>query len=362
MELAAFLQQLQANGTLAAIRDNSAAQFGTPAQPYLGATLLPERIVPQNLFKEGNIRYRTVVANAGTRYSPVQIKSAGRLVGEFTVELSNSDIGLEMDSADYDAVLDLLGRQNNLDSAANVVMNLTDRAIAGLAMHNERMRWQAIVDAAVDLVGDNGYSETVSYPDAADTRVAVGDDWTDNTYDPYADILERTSYLAGKGYRVTRIIASTKVGAILGANEQIKGRFAPIARVVDSTVYTGRLTAQGISAGLQADGLPPIELYDALWFDQETSGRMLSDEVMVFIGATDNNVVIPVADGDTVQLANTLGYTAIGRAAGQQNPGRALRVAANESKPPSVQIESWQTSLPVIQNPEALAILSGIGV
>ncbi len=359
MDLSTYLRGLENNGSLALIRDNPAAQFGTPQQPYLGATLLPERLQPNNIYKEANIRYRTVVANAGTRYSPVQLKSTGRLVGEFMVDLSNSDIGLEMDSNDYDAILQYLGRNGNMEQVANTVMNLADNAIAGLAMHNERMRWQALVNASVVLTGDNAYAETVPYSNPTGHRVATAGVWTTDTYDPYQDILERQTFLAGKGYRVARIITSTRVANILGGNEQMARRFAPIARTLGTNTYLGRLTPAAISGGMTIDGLPPIEIYDAIWFDQLGNGRFLPDNVMVFTAVTDRAENVPTMNGE-MYLPNLVGYTGIGRPAGQAVPGRVLRVEAQDKKPPTVKVEAWQTSLPVITDPESVAVLTGI--
>lgn len=70
MDMATLLQQMDKSGAFAALRNNTAAQFGPRQRPLLGATLLPERLVEENQFTEENIQYRTVVANDATRYSP----------------------------------------------------------------------------------------------------------------------------------------------------------------------------------------------------------------------------------------------------------------------------------------------------
>ena len=41
-------------------------------------------------------------------------------------------------------------------------------------------------------------------------------------------------------------------------------------------------------------------------------------------------------------------------------PGRVVRAEAHEDKPPRIEAEGWQTSLPVITEPEAFAILHTI--
>lgn len=358
MDLTTFLRQLQDNGTFATIRDNEAAQFGTPAQRYLGATILPERQVPNNVFEEAGIRYRTVIANDGTRYSPVQLKSPGRLVGSFTVRLPNSDIGLELDANDYDAVIDLLARNGSMEQAANVVMRLADNAIQGLAMNTERQRWQAIEDASVTLTGDNGYTETVTYSNPASHRSAAAGTWSSDAYDPYDDILGKQELFAGKGYGVARIIASRSVVSILAGNAKVAARAGAI-KTVNATDYIGRVGLAQINAALAFDDLPPIEVYDARWYDQNTSGRMLSSDVMVMIGTTGQDETVDTVDGDLF-LPNIAGYTAIGRAAGQQTPGRALWVSGQEQKPPTVKVEAWQSALPVVTDPESIAVIHTI--
>ena len=65
--------------------------------------------------------------------------------------------------------------------------------------------------------------------------------------------------------------------------------------------------------------------------------------------------------GDSEQLlTDTLGYTAIGRAAGQAQPGRVVRMEAFDNKPPRIEGEAWQTSLPVITEPEAIGVIAAI--
>lgn len=361
-DLQTLIRGLIDDGSLALIRDNPLAQFGPRNRPYLGATLLPERIVSQNIYREMSIQYRTVIANDGERYSPAQIKSSGQLVGEFLVELGNQDIALEMDANTYDAILmALAGGNPNMQSAANNIVRLADSAVAALAMLNEKQRWQAIVDSAVVREGDNGFGQTIAYVNPANHRAAAGDAWTDDSYDPYEDILERQSLLADKGYTLRRIITSTRVMNILARNEQMSRRFAP-ARVLSDATYFGTLDRSGIDAGFRANGLPVIETYDALWRDQTSSGRMLSDSVMVFIAATDEEADAEIANGDTYlpNLTDLIGYHAIGRPVGQPTSGRVLRLFAREDKPPTVMAEAWQTALPVITHPEAIATITGI--
>src|SRR4051794_1173403 len=101
MNLITLVKTAMADGTFATIAGNQAAQFGPPSRQYLGATLLPEKQVAKNIFRETGVRYRTIIANDGTRYSPAQKKS-GELIGSMLVELGHSDIAREITAEDYD--------------------------------------------------------------------------------------------------------------------------------------------------------------------------------------------------------------------------------------------------------------------
>ena len=103
MDILTLTTQFRGDGSLVAIASNPLAQFGRRRQ-YLGATLLPERLVPENNYTEEAIRYKTVIANAATRYSPAQLKG-GEIVGSFDVVLGHSDIARQFTGRDYDALL-----------------------------------------------------------------------------------------------------------------------------------------------------------------------------------------------------------------------------------------------------------------
>jgi hypothetical protein len=80
---------------------------------------------------------------------------------------------------------------------------------------------------------------------------------------------------------------------------------------------------------------------------------------MVMIATTGRDESLDL--GDTQQLlTDTLGYTAVGRATGQGSPGRVVRMEAFENKPPRIEGEAWQTSLPVVTEPEAIVVIGSI--
>lgn len=362
LDIGTLLEQLRADGTLNRIARDPRAQFGTRTRRYVGAEILPEQTVEENAYREDRIRYRTIIANAGDRYSPVQLKG-GALVGGFDVRLWDSDIGSELTSRDYDTLLKILGRGQSMEGVAAIINFLDTTVTRALIEVNEKWRWQAIVDSLVELRGDNGYSEDVAYANPSGHRAAATD-WTDNAIDPFDDIYAIAALLAGKGYRIRRIITSTNVAGILAANTKVAARTNRITVSSGGQIQgvNGRIALADINSALAADELPAIEKYDLQYRTSTGSERFLADDVMVFIGETDNETTLDLGDlTDREVLPSVLGYTAIGRATGQAAPGRVVRAEHFEDRPPRIEAQGWQTSGVVITEPEAIAVLTDIG-
>ena len=371
MDIKGLVEDMVRGGAFMQVMGDPLAQLGTPAAPYLFAGVLPERLVEYNEYTEQGIRYRTVIANAGTRYSPVQIKQ-GVISGAMRVTLGNSDIGSHFTGADYDGLIRVLERvggtgvgvRPRLEAIARTLIGWAENTInQPLLVHNEYNRVQALVNAQVILTGDNNYRETVNLPNPTGSRVAAGGVWSNNTYDPWADIIARQNFLAAKGYQTNRIIAGTDVLTILRNNDKVKARAGSIS-IMSGTVtgMPGAVSAARLNEMAQADGLPPFEAYDRKYFTQTTYGELFPRATMLFLGLTGRDERIERGDLEPVVQGNTLGYTAIGRAAGQPTPGRAMPAprVIMDSKPPRVEGEGWQTSFPVVTDPEAVSVIHTI--
>ena len=359
-ELFTLIKNAMEDGTFATIAKNRAAQFGTPARNYLGATLLPERTVMKNMYREQGIRYRTIIANDGTRYSPAQ-KKKGELFGSMLVELGNSDIAREITAEEYDALIDYLNRNASMEAMAQVIDWVDVVLNRALLEKNEKQRWEAIVSASIVRQGDNGYTETVSYPNPSGHRVNAGGTWSSDAYDPFTDILAQADLMESKGFSVNRIIASRNVISILSGNDKVKARtgVATISSSGQIQATAGRASLDALNMALERDGLPAIERYDLQYRTQTGTGRFLASNVFVMIATTGRDETIDLGDSEEL-LTDTLGYLAVGRAAGQSAPGRVVRMEAFDNKPPRVEGEAWQTSLPVITEPEAISVIGSI--
>lgn len=358
-DIASLVRDLMTDGSVVTVANNPAAQFGMGDRAYLGPTLLPERNQAQNAYRETDIRYRTVIANAGARYSPAQ-KKGSQMIGSMMVELGTSDITTEFDSHAYDALIKVVGNVT-MEAAANLIRWLDTTINMALVEYNEVQRWQAIVGALVQRRGDNGYTEDVVYPNPAGHRVTAGGVWSNNSYDPFADILAGTEFLEGKGFTVNRIITGRQVLSKLSNNNNVKTRtgVATISATGQITATAGRASRDSINGVLGADGLPPIELYNLQYRTQTGSAFFLPRDAFVMLCTTGRNMDVDVGDAQ-IAIPDALGYVGVGLATGQSVPGRKLRMEAKEDKPPRIIGEGWQESLPVIQDPEAIFVISGI--
>lgn len=360
-DIVTLINQMVSDGIGRRLATNPRVQFGTPSQPLLGATLLPEQNREQNDYREDSIRYRTVIANSSTRYSPPQ-KKGSALIGTMRVELAESDVASELTAQQYDYLIKLLNTGGDMQALANLIRFLDTGVIQPLALLREQQRWQAIENAQVIRLGDNNYNETVDYPNPIGHRPTVGGTWSSNSYDPMDDIYAAVEFLAAKGYTVNRIIGRTKVRNILKKNTKIVARGSKVTIVGGNiTNTTGRVSNAELDDIFGDDNLPPFETYDGHYLTQTGMGYFIGDGSLIMACTTGRSQDIDLGDGEVLSLPNTLGYTAIGVPTGQAQPGiRTVLKDYGDEKPPRIEASGWQTSLPILQDPEALMVLKGI--
>ena len=336
-DIQGLIDQMASTGAINRIARNRAAQFGTRTRRLIGAEVLPAQDQEENSYTDDTVRYRTVVANAGTRYSPVVLKG-NAYTGSVEVKLFDIDIGSELTSRDYDALIRYLNRNDSMDAMANITNFLNTTVNMGLEELREVYRWQAIEKALVQRRGANGYSEDIAYSNPAGHRAVAAAAWSLSTTDPFVDIFDRVQLLADKGYQVSRIITSRNVASILGNNEKVRTRTGAITVNVGGglVVQGGRASLSQINGALQAEGLPALELYDLIYRTQTGTQRFISDDVMIFLATTGRDAALELGDqtGTVELLPDTLGYYGVGRAAGQSGPGRGMQAVHKTDKPP----------------------------
>lgn len=374
LDIYGVVDELLTSGQLDDVLVNPLAQFGPENQRYVGAEILPEQNRDLLMYEEMDIAYRTVVATAQSRYSPPVLMGAGQLVGKVDVKLGHSGIARQFTGQDYDAVTRLLRRTGDAAAqemeAAGRLLGFVDVAILrAMLQYNEAQRWQAMVYGQVIAKGANGFREVFDYVKPAGHRVAAGGDWSNAAYDPWADVLAMVEMLADKGYTVSRIITSRKVVNKLMRNVNVArragGNFViPVASQNGQMwqEYAGRMTQEFLMALAANEGLPPFEIYDGRFRTETGNLRFLPEGCMVFICETgrDQTIAENLDTEDQYVLANTLGYTAIGPISGEAEPGRRIIVRTPNELPKRIEFEAMQASIPVIQDPEAFAVISGV--
>lgn len=363
MDIKTLIEQSAAD--IQAVVTNPLAQIGNPKEPFLGLQLMPERLVDRNQFTETRINYKTFVANNGTRYSTPQMKG-GALTGEFDVKLVSSDIAAQLTAMDYEAIIKILerytGAKPSQQALIQVLKWVNSQLVQPLVVKNERMIFECLVDALVQIEGDDGFSDPVVIPNPVGSRVASGN-WADPTYDPMLDIYARADYLKSKDITVRQIVVGTPKANMLLNHPKIKTAARGFI-TVDNGALVGsqnRLTLATFNAFLAENELPPIVKYDKTYNVQGGSPRpFLKRDAMLFIGATDNVEMTDVQNGDPLITENTLGYCGVGTNAGYTTPGRMFKTEAFDGKAPHVDGQAWQESFPVNQNPEAVSVLINI--
>ncbi len=366
-DIGTLLTEAQTTGVMDTVARNPNTQFGPPARRYLGAEILPERIVELNEYTEDRISYRSVIANGATRYSPVQ-KKGGALVGSMRVTLAESDVGSELTSREYDQLLRVVASRPTIEGMAALVNFVNTTVNIPLVEWNERARWQMIVNAIVQIRGDGGLVEDVPYSNPAGHRFAAAGVWSNNATDPMVDIFAGAKVLTDKGFGFDaangRMIGSRKVANILQGNDKIKTRTGRVAVSATGQItgagIPGRMTLKDFQDILNADGLPALEMYDLIYKTMTGTARFLPDTVLVLVATTGRDENVDLGDGQIEPIENTIGYVGVGRPAGQSSSGRHIRTEAFDNKPPRVEAEGWQTSLPVALEPEAFVVITGI--
>jgi hypothetical protein len=363
--IAILIAKMISDGLLLQISNNPRTQFGRPNRQYLGATLLPERLKRDNMYTETDIAFRTILANAGTRYSPT-VKKGGALVGSMKVELGDIDVAAEFTGEAYDALIQLLGENLTEQGMVNVTGWLDSAINLSLRELMEKHRWEAIANAAVTRKGANDYLETVNYSNPAGHRVTIASGsegsptgWYDPDHNPLTDLDAMVSLLKSKGFDTNRAITSTSRAQVIARHPltmQAMGRFTigPGGTITTQNAFS---SVTDLSQWMVAQGLPPIQTYDLMARTDTGTIRFLDETKVVLLATTARDQTVDLGDEQRL-LPNTLGYTAVGRAAGQAQPGVVIRAEAKEDKPPRIQAEGWATTLPVIQEPEAIGVLT----
>lgn len=357
LDMTSLIAQMREDGSMSRVISNPLAQFGPRNRRYLGAEILPNRLVPENKFEEADIAFRTIVAPAGAKYAPTQKREGDKVAGW---EVSLGDVGIkrEFKAQMYDMLRQQLMFNNDIEAVTRLI-NWFDTVITrAIIEQEEKQRWQALVDWEVERKGD-GYTETVTYPMPTGHRVVPVDAWSDPDTDPLPDLLAMRDLVATeKGHALQRIVASGDVVSILGSNPKMRAHVG--LQVFGQTVTVGGADIVSINATLARYQIPQVETYDLKFATETGTEHFLPRGTMVFIGASGRDETIDLGDDDPLTMMDVLGYSAIGIAAAQPGPGRVLRAWHKDDKPERIEAEGYEMFLPVPVVYDAWATLTGI--
>lgn len=366
-ELSTIIRQIRESGDIEAATSVPRLRFmDDRGRLLLGATVMPERKVPNNFYMEEDFALVDMIADDTDRYSPVKFKGTAMEVASFEVKLGDSSIGRILSAAEFDRLIAMLGSDATMEQFTDVIINFAVSLTRGLIFKNEVQRWRAIVDGEVTRVV-NEVIETIAYPSAAGQRTALAGAWSSDTYDPFDDFLVAQQYGTDRGYEsIARVITSRKNVGILLGNLNMARRSGGVMREGDD-LFTLSQDQARLNRYLLANGFPAIETYDARYSDTSGRFRFFPEDAVVYIfdtgrieedtqeitGSDDNNVFQPETSG-------TVGYVGIGKVGGYTTPGRVINVVHPEDHPKRVLGEGLQTHLPVFSEPNGFCVQTGV--
>lgn len=367
-DIASLLAYLINQRQFQALLNNLLTLWGPSNRPLLGPSFLPPRLVMENEGVIERVRIRTVAAVDGTRYSPAQLADGGQLFGSVRYRLGNSDIARQFTGPDYDALVRYLNTNQSMQAAA-MLMNLYDAAIVqALSEHDEIPIWEGIVLNHLTSRGDNGYFEYEDGPDLTGHRVAAGGNWSDATYNPYDDIDAQAQLLVDKGFERTgiRMVTTDRVRRILMSNPftaKRAGRVLVMGGTMAET-FTGSVDINDLNGVFAGLGLGEPVTYDRRISTRTGQVRAYPEGNFTMIAATgrDEEVMYNQDNPADVRIVqDALGFNGIGRPNGRAIAERATEIRAfTNEKNARIEAEGWQTTGPVILEPEAIANISNI--
>ncbi len=336
-------------------------QFELDSKELLFSSLLPERRVQQNSYRDTGVRFKTMIANDSTRYSPPQ-KKQGMLVSSVMVELGDSDVGAELSMQAYEEFIKFINSGLSQNAVAQLIRLFENSISMPLALLRERHRAEVFTQGYVTRKGANSFEEVVKFSQPAGHRVTVL-----SASNPATDILgtlkAKRLLLEGKGFNVTRLITTKQV-----LNDYLIPNTAINAYGLETIVQPGGTfgsrpngisEVQRVINALAAYDLPQPTLYEHGYSDQDNGYTRFVQDKIILVCETGRSQDVDLGNNaNPIIIPNTLGYTGIGIATGQLAPGIATKVEAFDGKDARIEATGWQTTFPVLQDPEAFAVIT----
>lgn len=372
-DIAGLVTYLENRGDFNRNANNLLSAWGPQSRPLISAQFLPPRLVQLNENTVADLRFRTVAAQDIARNAPAPLLDGGEMVGSIRYKLGDSALARQLTPADYDAVMVYLNRTMTMPAAARLLGIFDTLIVQSMTEHDELASCDAIVSGGYSRRGNNGYFEYINGPELDNHRVVMAEDWSDPTVNPWVYILARIEVLTDAGYELSgiRSILTNEVRTILKENPFTALRVGKANLVLNSD---GTIRAQSIPGVITDDELDAaftgLKVQTPLTQDLRIATRTgqkraFQEGALAFIASTGQTEQVIYNQDDPkavpLEVADTIGFTGIGKAAGQGTPGRrtATRVFANQSDA-RVEFEGWQCTGPVINQPQAISVATGI--
>ena len=352
------------------IVNNPRLQLGTPGRNFVFSQYLPERLQRDLAFRDTPIQMRTVGAVDNERYGAIGMRGSLRVSSQ-VFELGNSDVGQMLPAKVYDDMLEVfrdLPLNQAMVQVAQQLLGYQDVLIArGLAVKREYQRAQAIEKGRLEILGENNFRYDVTYKDPPGARVTLGATEPGSPYnnavDPMEFILDKIQERSNdNGLAPSAIITTRKVMNAFRKNAIVKQYGTSIVSDTTGSVTTGPIASmQSVVNAFSANNLPMPMEYDLRFPTMTGAVRMISEDVLIILYETglDQETTLdldPVVDPTFGY--DTLGFYAIGRTAGNLLPGISTSVKMVDDDKPSIEFKGWQTTLPIIQIPEAINVFT----
>lgn len=368
MDIQTLLAQLETDGDITRIMNDPFAQFGSEMvnQTYLGARFLPERPMTgtqNNIIKEEETRFRTIIAEDSGRYDPVPYRQLSESY-DMQVEMGHFDIGREIDGSEYDALLRLLA--NARDEAAKAkLLSLVDMMLNhGLKMKKEKQRWEAFVKRQVMIEKSNGQKYNVLLDFPAGNELTSPAFFDDNSFDPFEIIFQGIMVLKALGYdEIEAVVSSYQPLYAMMKNENVRTRLGGmrIDTVANSItpVRRGVVGKSLLNEVLRGEGAPDFTEYNKGYHTESGYIPYLPKDSMTIIARTPRREEIAMADGQDMIIPSTLGYYGVGLCQGQTEVGDRVKLWYKDDKPVRIDGQAEGVGFPVLIDNKAIVNIRG---
>lgn len=368
MDIQTLLNLLNKEGDVTRLTRDPFAQFGSEMlrKTYLGARFLPERLMTgsnNNVIREEETRFRTVIAEDSGRYDPVPLRHRTE-VNDMSVEMGNFDIGREIDGSEYDAIIEMLARSQDSSAKAKLLLLVDTMLNQALKDKKEKQRWQAIIDAKVRIEKSNGQEYDVLLQDPPGHRIVSPNFFSDNSFDPFEILFDSINVLKNIGFGNIQAIVSTFAPiSAMAKNEQVRTRLGGLR--VDTTnnsvspVRRGVVGKAVLDAALGDEGLPPFTEYNQGYNTETQFINYVPKDAIVIIAETPRMEELIVPDGEDLLLFNTLGYYGVGRCQGQSSVGDVIKLFHKEDKPVRIEGQAEGVGFSVVTESKAIFVIRG---